>query len=539
MTDAVNISSALAEQAAARPDAVALVHVDGSRVSYGELEADVRRIAAGLEAVGAGRGVRAALLVPPGPDFFPLVFGMFRAGTIPVVVDPGMGLATAKDCLAEAAPEAFIGIPKAHLARKTTGLGGKAVKVSITVGAAFAFGGLTLKKVRKKGEGGSEAAPTAAADDAAILYTSGSTGAPKGAVYTHGNFAAQVERVRACTGIEPGEVDLPTFPLFALFDPALGMTTVVPDMDPSRPAEAKPAALVRQVRDHGVTTMFGSPAVLENLVGHLESNGESLEGLKRVITAGAPVPPRLVDRARAVLADPACILTPYGATEALPVSCGSGDEDFAALAARTEGGEGVWIGKPVEGAEVRRIRVTDDPVEAWTDELVAADDEVGEIVVKGPQVTRRYVERPEADATAKITDGDDVWHRMGDLARVDADGHLWSVGRKSQRVRTAKGDLHTLQVERAADGIDGVYRSALVGVGEPGEQASVLVVDQGMGRDLQNGRPRIEKALREHAATAAVEHVLWYGARLPVDTRHNAKLRREELAAWAAQQLKT
>src|SRR4029079_18940216 len=102
-------------------------------------------------------------------------------------------------------------------------------------------------------------------EPAAILLTSGSTGAAKGAEYTHGSFAAQVEMLRATYGIEPGEIDLCTFPLFALFGPALGMTCVIPDMNPAPPATIVPHKAASQIKQFGVTNLFGSPAVIRQL----------------------------------------------------------------------------------------------------------------------------------------------------------------------------------------------------------------------------------------------------------------------------------
>src|SRR5205823_7796383 len=127
-------------------------------------------------------------------------------------------------------------------------------------------------------------ANTRADETAAILFTSGSTGIAKGVVYTHGIFAAQVNYLKKVYGIEPGEVDLSTFPLFALFAPALGMTAVVPDMDPTRPARVDPAKIVAAVEDWGVTNLFGSPALLNAVSRWGAQHGIKLPSLRRVIS---------------------------------------------------------------------------------------------------------------------------------------------------------------------------------------------------------------------------------------------------------------
>lgn len=540
----MNVASALSEQARARPGAAALVLPGGRTVSYRDLDDDSGRIARGLVALGVEPGTRVALLVPPGPDFFPLAFGIFKAAAVPVVVDPGMGLARMGACLAEAAPAVYVGTAKSHLARLLLGLGGGAVRLRVGVGPTFGLGGVSLDEVRRRGgEGSSEARPVAPEDAAAILFTSGSTGPPRGAIYSHGNFAAQVESVRRTFGIEPGEVDLPTFPLFALFDPALGMTTVVPDMDPARPARASPGRIAAQIRQHGVTTMFASPGLLDPLSRWCRDEGVKLPSLRRVITAGAPVAPRIVEAMAAALPEGALLHTPYGATEALPVASIDHRAILGETRARAAAGEGICVGLPVEGIEIRCIRVTDEPIFEWTADLEVPRGTPGEIAVRGPQVTRRYFARPDADALAKIAHpGGGFWHRMGDVGRLDGEGRVWFLGRKSQRVRTAEGDLYPDQCEAVFNDACGeLGRTALVGLGEPGRQRPILCAEQ-FEVSHPVGEPDLRRALLAAGArveaTRRIRDVQLHRGGFPVDARHNAKIQRERLAAWAAKRVR-
>jgi olefin beta-lactone synthetase len=274
MPSPLNVASHLARMAAAHPGQVAVhaprgsVNPDGPTdhvaITFAELNADADAIAHGLAAAGVTRGTRTALMVPPSPDFFALTFALLKAGAVPVLIDPGMGMRNLGRCLAEAEPEAFVGIARAHLARRVFGWAKRSVKTTVNVGRRRFFCHFSLDELRHRGraKGRFDGPRVAATEPAAILFTSGSTGVAKGAVYTHGIFAAQLESLKATYGIEPGEVDLCTFPLFALFGPALGMTCVIPDMDASRPARIDPRKAVAQVKQFGVTNLFGSYAVV-------------------------------------------------------------------------------------------------------------------------------------------------------------------------------------------------------------------------------------------------------------------------------------
>jgi acyl-CoA synthetase (AMP-forming)/AMP-acid ligase II len=382
-----------------------------------------------------------------------------------------------------------------------------------------------------------------AAEPAAVLFTSGSTGVAKGVVYTHGVFAAQVETLKATYGIGPGEVDLCTFPLFALFGPALGMTCVIPDMDATRPARLDPHKAAAQIRQFGVTNMFGSPAVIRRL-GELAGRG-GLPSLRRVISAGAPASAASLERFVTLLADGAEVFTPYGATEALPVANIGSREILGATRHLTDQGKGVCVGRPVAGMEVRVIRISDEPIAEWSDDLLAPPGEVGEFVVRGPVVTRQYHNRPAATELAKIRDPKTgaVLHRMGDVGYTDDRGRLWFCGRKSHRVVAPQGTLFTDMVEPIFNTVPGVARTALVGVNRNGAAHPVLCVEcvrPTAPKDRPVRLPAVEPRLREIGArfghtrgiTTFLEH-----PNFPVDVRHNSKIFREKLAAWADEQL--
>jgi len=542
-----NIAAALPRLAAERPGQPA-IRCPGRRgpgnglaaydvvLDYRALDARSDAIAAGLARHGIGRGVRTVVMVRPSPEFFLLMFALFKAGAVPVLVDPGIDRRALKQCLDEAQAQAFVGIPLAHLARVLLGWARSATTL-VTVGRRWGWGGATLAQVEREGaDDGPQLAATAPDEVAAILFTSGSTGVPKGVVYRHRHFVAQISMMREAFGIAPGGVDLPTFPPFALFDPALGLTSVIPDMDPTRPAQADPERLHDAIDRFGATQLFGSPALMRVLADH----GRPLPSLRRVTSAGAPVPPEVVEKIRVLLADEAQFWTPYGATECLPVAVIEGRE-LQDTRAATEAGAGTCVGRPVAPNQVRIIAIDDAPIAQWSGARELAAGEVGEITVAGPTVTDSYFNREAATRAAKIReareDGSErVVHRMGDVGYFDAAGRLWFCGRKTQRVETADGPLHTEQVEPVFNAHPQVRRTALVGIGGTGAQRPVLCVELADG--VEAGQfARIERELRalgtRHPHTARITAFLRHPG-FPVDIRHNAKIGREKLAAWAA-----
>ncbi len=541
----VNIAAALVERARQQPDTIALIEPrDGeARWAFRQLDDESNRLARGLARLGIARGTRTVLMVPPSLRFYALTFALFKLGAVVVLIDPGMGVRSLGACLNEAEPEAFIGVPKAHAARVLLRWGSRTIRHRVTVGRRLFWGGRTLKRVEQEGAGGGPVLATTAADDtAAILFTSGSTGVAKGAVYTHAIFAAQVEYLKRLYGIEPGEVDLPTFPLFGLFAPALGMTAVIPRMDFTRPGSVDPDNILGPIQRYGVTNLFGSPALLRRVGFSQQAAGQHLHTLRRVISAGAPVPPAVIRQFTTLLAPGVQVHTPYGATEALPVATIGSDEVLGDTAAATAAGRGVCVGRPVEGMAVRIIGIDDGPIATWSDDLLAPPGQIGEIIVQGPVVTRCYFNRPEATALHKIADParDTFWHRMGDVGYLDDQGRLWFCGRKSQRVVTPAGPLFTIPCEGVFNTHPLVLRSALVGARLGPDVVPVLCVELERGKPAALDVARLVRELTElaeaHEHTRSIRHFLIHPA-FPVDIRHNAKIFREKLADWASRQL--
>lgn len=548
-----NIASWIPRMAALQPHTPAIWYPDGrdatgkrryTHYTFAQLNAASDRIAAGLEAFGIVRGTRTVLMVKPSREFFALTFAIFKVGAVPVFVDPGIGLKNLGACLERAEPTAFIGIPQAHAARVVLGWARKTLTHHVTVGRRWFWGGTTLEALQTLGAARPDwqMAATRADEVAAILFTSGSTGVPKGAVYHHGTFMAQVDAIREMYDIRPGEIDLPTFPLFALFDPALGMTAVIPDMDFTRPAQVDPRKIQEAIEDFGVTTMFGSPALLNTVGRWGEKNGVTFPSVRRVLSAGAPMPAHVLQRFAAMLPADARIHPPYGATESLPVATMDHTQILGETWARTIQGQGVCIGQPVPSIDLRIIRITDDPIEAWDDALVLPVGEIGEITVAGPQVTQSYYNDAQNTARAKIRHDDGtVRHRMGDVGYLDADGRVWFCGRKGHRVVLSDRTLFTIPCEAIFNTHPKVARTALVGAAKKGS----AVLEPVICVELESDAGPVDSSTlfaelrtlgKAYPLTAEIQTFLLHPA-FPVDIRHNAKIGREKLAVWASEQL--
>ena len=550
-----NVSARLNWSAQQFPQATAIA-VPATRNSTGrrsyktctfqELDAECATLAAGLHALGVRPGTRLALLVRPGIEFIALTFAMLKAGAVIVLIDPGMGRKNLIGCLQAVDPEGFVAIPLVHAVRKMLGRRFPRARYNVTLGHRWFWDGVTLDQLRALGkqQGASclDGWEAASDDPAAIIFTTGSTGPPKGVLYRHGNFSHQVDELRDFYQIQPGEIDLPGFPLFALFNCAMGVTTVIPDMDPTRPAQVNPRHIVEAVQDWQVTQAFGSPALWNVVAKHCEKERVQLPSLRRVLSAGAPVPPDVLRILKNAIAPEGDIHTPYGATESLPVSSISASEILDGTEKASRGGAGTCVGRPFPGIKWRVIGVSDSVIPRVEDSIELPNGKIGELIVCGGVVTTEYVTRREVNAISKIQDGERLWHRMGDVGYLDEQNRFWFCGRKAHRVITNQGTLFTIPCEAVFNEHPEVNRSALVGTGETAAKNPVVIIEPFPDRMPRNAshRKRFAHELKQmadrHPHTDRIDQFLFHPS-FPVDIRHNAKIFREKLAVWAEKQL--
>ncbi len=534
-----NIAAALHGAAAKQPEKAALVSGKGGvyqRWSFQEVLDNSNLYAAALQGQGVQRGDRVMLMVRPSMEFICLSFALFQLGAVVILIDPGMGYKNLLRCIGSVKPTVLVAIPQVQLFARLFRKPFQTVRTRICVGHSFGLLGTTLAAACRGRQ--PEYSPVATERDelAAIIFTTGSTGPPKGVQYTHGIFTSQLELIREYYGIGSADIDQPGFPLFALFATALGATAVIPDMDPTRPAQVDPAKFIRSILDFNVTYSFGSPAIW-NVVSRYCIEQRITLPVQKILMAGAPVSGELISRVQQIMPEKGEIFTPYGATESLPSTSITGREILAETWPQTLLGAGTCVGRALPGMNISIIAPVDGPLADFSRATLLPAGEIGEIVVKGPVVTRAYDHNAAETALAKIVDDDDFRHRMGDMGYLDEHECLWFCGRKAHRVMTHDGPMYTICCEAIFNEHPQVLRSALVGLGKAGQQQPVLIVElQAKVEDAKQLFAELRQLAEANNLTAQISLFLVHPS-FPVDIRHNAKIFREKLAAWAAKQL--
>lgn len=545
-----NVASCLPRMAEKMPSKLAVVCPSGGKaigtshkhLTFYQLNEESSSYAWGLHKLGVREGERVLLMVKPGCEFMVLTFSLFRMGAIPILIDPGMGLLNLLKCIKQVGPGVLIGSPLVHLVKALRGKYFSSIKNSIIIGRKFLWEATPLNAIRDSGLRDFAPVKKKKDDPAAILFTSGSTGVPKGVLYQHGMFMEQVEQIKSHYGVCETDVDLSAFPLFALFSVAIGMTCVIPDMDFAKPAKVNPKKIVKTILKHNITTSFGSPAIWDRVGQYCLERRIRLPSIKRILMAGAPVPGHVLEKFSNILTFRADTFIPYGATEALPVTSMRGKERLK-TEEKSRKGAGTCVGKPLPGMTVKIILITDVPIPVMRDNLLVAKGEKGEIIVKGDVVTREYFCMKEQTALAKISDGDTLWHRMGDIGYFDEEGLLWFCGRKDHRVVTKDKTLFPVPCEAVFNQHPGVYRSALVGVGPENNKRPIIIIEpekRKMPRFLWFRKQFVNELLemgRRFEHTKGISQVLFHPS-FPVDIRHNVKISREKLSLWAEGKLK-
>lgn len=506
---------------------------DNSFYTFREFEERSNQIANRLINLGLRPGMRTLLFVKPCLDFSVLTFALFKVGAVPVLIDPGMGLPNLLNSVKQVKPEALVSVGLVHWLRRLKSDFFTDVKIKISLSRV---GGSTHFLYDELEQESRNFTPLDVKMDdySAILFTSGGTGIPKGVYYTHGILHAQTDALKEMFKLDENKIDLPGFPLFALFTLAMGMTSVIPEMDPTKPADCSPRKIVKNILDHKITFLAGSPAIWEKVGKYCVQKKIELPDVEQVVMFGAPVRAEIHQMFKKILKH-GDTYTPYGATECLPVSLISGTEVLKKHLPMMLRGYGTCIGRAVPGVEIKIVEAMDIP-EAFL--KVIPDGEIGEIAVAGKQVTPGYFEMADETKKAKIFQDEKLWHRMGDLGWIDHEKNLWFLGRKAHRVTTEEGTLYPIQVEAIFNQHPEIRRTALVRLKCGEKVLPGLVIERHDGKTrLSEGFKKELQVLKEtEEFTRSLEHFFLHSG-FPVDVRHNIKIDRLKLAVWAQEKL--
>ena len=518
-----NIAARLSFWAKKLPEQTA-VSTDKSSLSFFELEECSKKFAAQLIKMDIPSGSKVLLFVRPGLYFSALIFALFRSGLVPVFIDPGMKKKYLFKSIREIKPEVLIAEPKVHLLRLFKPGVFKSIRFFLRPKdlATTTFSSFQDKRT---------------SNPAAILFTSGATGRPKGVIYTHRMFASQVDQLRDAFDLKSGQVDVAGFALFGLFSLANGMNSKIPAVDQMRPAKVCPVKLYQNIERGKASLLTGSPVIWDRLAEYCHKKNLKLSSVKHLVMFGAPVSLNLHRRLKAILPS-GSTYSAYGATECLPVAVVSGDSILNGPHLLMRQGKGAFLGRPLPGVRVAIIPITDGEISHIDSNDFLPPEKLGEIIVCSPCATPGYIGLDLETSLSKMKDENgNIWHRMGDLGLLDDDNQLWFAGRKSHLIKWQGKILSSVQCEAVFNQHPEVKRSALIGLVEGAQKRPAIVIERKDRRILRGKKRRqFDRELldlgQQKDHTLSIEN-FFHHPNLPVDTRHNIKIDRLKLALWA------
>ncbi|ASS74829.1 long-chain fatty acid--CoA ligase [Tumebacillus algifaecis] len=436
----MNLSTNLRQTAQTTPDVTALLYLD-QKISYRELNADVDRFAAGLAARGIGKGSKVALLLGNSPDFVIAYYAIVRLGGVAVPVNPLYTPGEIQFILADCGIEAVIAVgqmaPLAPMVLKML----PTCKNVILVGADLEMEGVsTFEAVLNTG--GEVPTVDATPDDiAVILYTSGTTGHPKGALLSHRNLCSNANSVGDFLNMSEKDLVVAVLPMFHVFCMTVCLNAplyrgatilVMPRFSPTETAKA--------IQFHQATMFAGVPTMFNFLLQHPEVVKEDLSSLKLAISGGAAMPVAVLEGFEKKF--DVIVSEGYGLSEASPVVT------FNPLDRPRKAGT---IGVVIPCVEARVVDEMGNDVEPGV---------VGELICRGDNVMIGYLNRPEETALA-LRDG---WLYTGDMATIDTEGYFSIVDRKKDMIIVGGFNVYPREVEEVLFHHPNVREAAVVGV---------------------------------------------------------------------------
>jgi len=531
----VDLTAALRDPAISDRIAIHEMGADGRSVTFGELDELVQRTAEGLFGTGGVQvGDRVAVMIPPGVDLAIALYACWRMGAVPVLIDGGLGPAQMGAAMKVAHPNHLIGIRRALAAARTLRWPGRRIAVEPTHRVARRLLGVEHDLASLQD---APSVPLPAVDpdaEAAVVFTSGATGPSKGVRYSAARIDTQIRTLVEQYNISADDSLVAAFAPFALYGPAMGIPSTVPDMDVSSPGTLTAATLLDAVEAVDASLVFASPAAILSVLETLDELGArdrtALDHVRLLLSAGAPVPGHVLRTAVDRLVPNAAAHTPYGMTECLPVA----DIDLVSLESLGPDALhhlGVCVGMPVDSVELLIDPL--DELGVPTGLPTSEPGLLGEVWVQAAHQRLGYDRLWHTTHLASPADGT---HATGDIGTIDADGRLWIGGRTGHVIRTATGPVAPTPIERAVDMLDGIRRSAAVGVGPAGAQVVVVIAETSDAgrRPRQSSLDRIDRIRAAVAEATGLDVAACLEVpSLPVDRRHNSKIDRTHLADWA------
>jgi fatty-acyl-CoA synthase len=454
-----NVGGWIPRRARIAGDRLALVDAD-RRLDYAALEARCARLAGLLRGAGIGPGDRVALLLANRSAYLEAVFAAARLGAIAVPLNALLAPPEIRFLLDDARPGALL--HEASLAPGVAAAGGERVPLRIAVGGEPD----AYERALAAAPPAPEVTPVAPDDPMLLMYTSGTTGAPKGALLPHRKTLYNTLNAELFFDLGSHDRVLVVVPLFHSFGLAiLSIPALYAGAGVVLQRRFDPEAVWSAVAAHGITLLGGVPTMYRDLLDVLERGPAGrfdLRTLRFLFTAGAAIPVELI---RAFEARGLVLKQGFGQTETSILCC---------LDARDALRKAGSVGRPVFHADVRVVtrESVELPAERWREADVG---ETGEIVVQGPITMLGYWNQPEETARV-LRDG---WLRTGDLAQRDAEGFLTLVGRAREMYISGGENVYPAQVERVYHEHPDVREIAVVGVpdarwGEVGRAYVVL-----------------------------------------------------------------
>jgi olefin beta-lactone synthetase len=497
----MNIAGELTRIARERPAATAIIECHRHRcssITFAELDRRSDTWARALTMEGVKTGDAILVIHPMSIDLYTFLIAVLKAGVIAVFLDPTFGRNYIRKAFELCRPTAsFLGAKARWLPLVVPEL--RSIKTHLVA--------RRLNFLCRSLTGTSSDLPGNA--PALITFTSGSTGQPKGIVRSHDFLKLQLDTLSACIGLNAGDIDMTTLPIFVLANIACGVTSVIPDLHHEEPEDC-----LRHIRQHHVRSLSAAPAFLQRLCTWAGRNNDTLPGLRRVTTGGGPVFPPLL-RALQTMAPGSEIRMLYGSTECEPICITSldkvGPEDMLLMG----GGAGLLAGKPVDGIRVRLLQ------EKSGQRVWARNGQMGEVLVSGLHVVKGYLAGKGDQETKLVIDGQ-IWHRTGDAGYFDASGRLWLLGRWSAAIVDSRGTIFPFQVESAATQVPGVLRAACLQY----DNRRVLLIEPSRdtaGRRIHKHWRLDTMTLKGKLGWAKIDEVHLV-QEIPVDARHHSKV---------------